>query len=196
MKYLRHKLVFFIIVFVAGIGYANEPYYGFYPSKMGVNYKLLRHNIFNFELDIPKDWIFGVAGSTLGQVILIYPEGFNTAKFAPSYETISIGIIPITGITLVKAYDYILLGMSQNHNGLMVIKEKTIAAVGNNKAINFIYTWPSKTGNIVKENVFLVKYRKRIYSITIRTIEPIFWQQKKTHEEIVNTFKPIEPVQF
>ncbi len=175
---------------------ASSLYYGFYPSSKGAEFKLFRHNIFSFEVDIPQNWTFGVAGKAPGQVIMMYPEAVNTGKFAPSYETISVGIIPIPNVTLVKAYEYTLLGMKQSHKGLKIIQENTNVEINNNKVINFIYTWPSKTGNTIKENVFLIEYGKRIYSITTRTIDPISGNQKKTHEGIVNAFKPIKPVQF
>lgn len=196
MKKIIFVLVFIFVTIMPNISFTKEPYYGFYPSEKGVNYKLFRHNIFNFEVNIPKNWTFGVAGKPPGQVIMMYPEGVNTGKFAPSYETISVGINPIPNVSLVKAYEYTLLGMKQFHKGLKIIHKNSNVEINNNKAINIIYTWPSKTGNIIKENVFLVEHEQRIYSITTRTIDPSSEKQKKTHKGIVNTFKPIKPVQF
>ncbi len=181
---------------MSSFGYAKEPYYGFYPSEKGANYKLFRHNIFGFEVDIPKNWTFGVAGKAPGQIIMMYPAGLNTAKFSLSYETISVGIIPIANITLTEAYEYTLLGMKQSHKGLKIIKKSTDVKINGSKAVNFIYTWLSKTGNTIEENVFLLEYGPRIFSITTRTIEPVSEKQRKIHERIVNAFKPIKPVQF
>jgi hypothetical protein len=107
-------------------GNAKEPYYGFYPSNKGVNYKLFRHNMFSFEVDIPKDWTFGVAGKAPGQVVMMYPERANTAKFRPSYETISVGIIPVANVTLADAYKNTLLGMMRYHEDLKIIQEKKL----------------------------------------------------------------------
>ncbi len=196
MKKLVFVLLCTIVTIMVSIGYAKEPYYGFYPSEKGANYKLFRHNIFSFEVDMQKDWTFGVAGKAPGQVIMMYKEGVNTGKFAPSYETISVGIIPMPNITLVKAYEYTLVGMKQSHKGLKIIQQKTNVEINTNKVINFIYTWPSKTSYTIKENVFLVEYGQRIYSITIRTIDPITRSQKKIHEEIIGAFRPIKPVHF
>lgn len=185
-------LIFTIVIFIFNTGYSEEPYYAFYPSEKGSNYKLFRHNIFNFEVDIPKTWTFGVSGKSPNQVIVMYPDGMDTGKFRPSYETISVGIIPIPNTSLQKAYEYILLGMKQSHKGLKITQKNNNLEISSNKAINFTYTWSSRTGNTIKENVFLVEHGKRIYSITIRTIDPISEKQKKTHKSIVSTFKPIE----
>jgi len=195
------KKTFFVIVFITitiipNIGNAVEPYYGFYPSEKGLDYKLFRHNIFSFEVDIPKNWIFGVAGKAQGQVIMMYPEGLNTGKFSPSYETISVGIIPVLNIPLLKAYEHTLLGLQQLHKGFKIIQKYSHTEINNNKAINFVFSWPSRTGNTIKENALLVKYGQRIYSVTIRTIDPISEKRKKTHNDILNTFKPIKSVQF
>ena len=189
-------LAVIIITIISGLGYAQVPYYGFYPSEKGENYKLFRHNIFGFEVDIPKNWTFGVTGKAPGQIIMMYPEGLNTAKFSPSYETISVGILPIANIELAEAYKYTLLGMKRSHNGLNILKNNTDIKINGNKAINFIYTWPSKSGNTIKENVFLIEYGPRIYSITTRTIDPVSEKQSKIHEQIASAFKPIKPVQF
>lgn len=178
------------------IGNAEEPYYDFYPSEKGLDYKLFRHNIFSFEVDVPKNWTFGVAGKAQGQVIMMYPEKLNTGKFSPSYGTISVGIIPVSNISLVNAYEHISLAMQQSHKGLMIIQKNSHTEINNNKAINFVYTWPSRTGNTIKENVFLVEYGQRIYSVTIRTIDPISEKRKKIHNGIVSIFRPIKPVQF
>lgn len=78
----------------------------------------------------------------------------------------------------------------------MIIQKNSHTEINNNKAINFVYTWPSRTGNTIKENVFLVEYGQRIYSVTIRIIDPISEKQKEIHNGIVSTFRPIKPVQF
>jgi hypothetical protein len=39
---------------------AKNPYYGFYPSTKGKDFKLLKHNILGFSIDIPSTWTFGV----------------------------------------------------------------------------------------------------------------------------------------
>ena len=196
MKKIIFILAVIVITIISSLGYAQKPYYGFYSSERGENYKLFRHNIFGFEVDIPKNWTFGVTDKAPAQVIMMYPEGLNTAKFFPSYETISVGIIPIANIELAEAYEYTLLGMQQSHKGLNILKKNTDLKINGNKAINFIYTWPSKSGNTIKENVFLIEYGPRIYSITIRTIEPVSEKQSKIHQQIVSAFKPIKPVQF
>ncbi len=196
MKKILLILALIAIATMSNSSYAQDPYYGFYPSTKGSNYKLFRHNIYNFEVDMPKNWTFGVAGKGFGQVVMMYPESLNTGNFFPSYQTISIGIIPMENITLQEAYESVLLGMNHMHNDVVITQKVINAKINNNKAVNFIYTWLSKTGNTIKEDVFLVEYKSRIYSVTTRTIEPISKEQNKMHRQIVNSFKPIEPVQL
>ena len=169
---------------------AEEPYYGFYPSEKGLLYKLFRHNLYNFEIQLPKNWIFGVAGKVPNQVIIMYPQELNVSQFSSIYETITVGIIPISNITLDKSYEYTMLGMESSHNKLVIIKAKNIVTVNGNPAINVVYQWPSKTGNIINESVYLIKYGNKIYSLTTRTTTS--GKKLNIHQSIINTFNPIK----
>ena len=193
---LKFILILLITQLLVSTTCADEPYYGFYPSPKGLDYKLFRHNIFGFEIDIPANWTIGVTGDAPTQVIIIYPEGMNTAEITPEYETISIGILPISGITLQEASGVAILGMQQGHNGIKMRGKPSNRRINGNSAINFSYLWPSKTGNTVLENVTLVHYNKRIYSVTIRTVERISKPKFRSHLSMVNSFKPFQPVAF
>ncbi len=163
---------------------------------MGSQFKLFRHNVFNFEVDIPNNWVFGVAGKPPGHVILMYPAGLNTGEFVPGYETIDVGILRQTHISLEAAHKALAAGMMQAHQGIAFSNDKSIGSLNGNESLAFSYSWPSKTGYTINENVSIVKYKDRIYTITIRTIEPISAKSHKNHETIIKTFKPTAPVKL
>jgi len=189
-------LIAFALTAFGTISYAASPYYAFYPSTKGPQYKLFQHNVFNFEVDLPADWTFGVAGKPPGQVIMMYPGKLNTGKFSPGYETISIGILPTPNISLEDAHEATTLGMKQVHEGIQFPNDKSKGSINGNESLNFSYIWSSKTGNKIKENVTLVKYKDRVYSVNVRTIEPISEKSIETHNGIISTFKPIAPVKL
>ncbi len=195
IKKIKLLLLSLLLIFSSTI-WASEPYYGFYPSMLGENYKQLKHNIFNFAIDIPVQWTFGVNGQPPLSVILLYPETLDTSRISNNYETIEMGIIPAENITLKEAYCHTILGMHQAHPNLKILKQPEEKLIQNNNSLEFTFEWQSKTGFTVVEWVNLVNFKNRVYSVTSRAAKGIFTKNKDSYSIIINTFTPIEAVPF
>lgn len=169
----------------------EKQYYGFYQSRLGSGYKRLQHDLLGFSIDIPNDWHFGVNGADKTAVVIIYPEHINTAFITENYETLEIGVLPFTGISLVQAYDMIVAGMMVDKRRFNLIDRHQKTDINNLPAIHFSYTWQSKTGVIIKEWVNLIEYHNQIRSVTFRSAENIFENRKDLYQIIVNSFDPI-----
>ncbi len=186
----------FVLLTFCITAWAVEPYYGFFPSKLGKQYKQLKHNIFNFIIDIPVHWTFGVSGQSPLAVISVYPNTLNTSKFSDNYETLEISIMPVENITLQEAYEYVILGMRQSHPSMKIVKQPKEKLIQNNNSLEFTFEWQSETGFFIIEWVSLVKYKDQIYSISSRSVKAMFTKNKDLYNRVINTFTPIETVQF
>jgi len=171
---------------------AKSPYYGFYPSKKGVEYKQLRHNIFGFSIDIPSNWLFGVHGSPPLSVILLYPEGMVTNKFADNYETIEIGKIPFQSTSLEDVQRYVMQGMNQKHPNLVVLKTPYKVAINKRQGLSWIFQWKSKNGYDIIEYITLIQYGEDTRSLAVRATKSNFHSKVKFYDEIIYTFKAYE----
>jgi hypothetical protein len=180
-------LSFFVALF--GCGSDDDPYYGFYESNKGPSYKLFRHNLFGFEIDIPTAWTFGVAGQGPGAVIMIYSPEIDTSTFSSGYHTLSVGVMPIEGVSLERSYEAVLSGMKQAHASLDVTVEPYETSLGGQDALHFEYEWPSKTELIVVEDVRLVQKGQRVFSVNIRTIDLQDTLIDDIYGEILPTFR-------
>ena len=166
----------------------QEQYYGFFESSKGSSYKLFRHNIFGFEIHIPADWQFGVTGTGPEAVILIFDPEVDTSKFSPGYHTLSIGVMPVRGASLNTAYEATIRGLSELRADNKVTAGPTDTTVNGATALSFSYEWPSKTGATVKEKIRLISAGDKIYSVNIRTIDPVAGNVISEYDDAISTF--------
>ena len=181
-------LGFFIAFSVMPAQASEKPFYAFYPSEVGADFKKFEHNILGFSIDVPNSWTFGINGSGSMTVALLYPETLNTAVLSNEYESIEIGVLPFNNISLNDAYDFILKGMKEAHPNLINEKEPISIKVQGNDALEFSFFWTSKNGTVVNELVHLISYKNQIRSVIVR-----YGQGKKdavpTFQSIVKTYK-------
>jgi hypothetical protein len=184
----------FLVTFSVGLSAhaAERPYYGFYSSSLGLKYKRFEHNILGFSIDIPSTWIFGVNGSGTTTVAIFYPEDFDTSKLTNSYETIEIGILPMTGISLSKAYSYIILGMNERHQNLITEEEVAKSKIGKFNSLKFLLSWKSKNGSTIKEWIHLIRYNDQIRSLTVRVGQNKWQTRRDFYYKFVQSYIPLD----
>jgi hypothetical protein len=83
-------------------------------------------------------------------------------------HTVSVGAMPIEGVSLERSYEAVLTGMKDGHAGLEITMEPYETSLGGQDALHFKFEWPSKTTLVVKQDVRLVKKRQQIFSVAIR----------------------------
>lgn len=171
----------------------SQPYYGFFPSERGRDYKTLRHNILGFSIDIPSFWTFGINGKPPLAVAIIYPEGMNTRSFSESYETLEIGQIPIPGISLIQAQRMVMDGIKLRHPTQEILEPARDTHVNEFPALVWTYKWHSKTGFDVIEKITLIKFHQSVRSVTIRTTREDFSRRQTFYSDIVSSFIPFAP---
>lgn len=171
----------------------QQPYYGFSPSKLGQNHKKFTHNIFGFSIDIPSTWVFGVNSTPPMAVVFIYPEGLNTGKFSKNYETIEIGQIPFSAMSLDEAKGTVMKGMSAKHLNLTMVSKPSKGKLNGRSAISWAYQWLSKTGYTVVEYITLVQSSTGTRSLAVRTTIPDFSTRRSFYDGILKTFEPFKP---
>lgn len=167
----------------------QEQYYGFYESDKGAPYKLFRHNIFGFEIDIPVEWQFGVTGTGPEAVIMIFNPEIDTNAFSAGYHTLSVGVLPVRGATLKEAFKATLRGVTQSHTGAHATAGPDEITVNGMEGLRFAYEWTSKTGLTIREDIRLVKSEDKIYSVNIRTVNPVPGSVLSAYEDAIATLK-------
>jgi len=172
----------------------QQPYYGFFRSELGQNFKKLTHNIFGFSIDIPSTWVFGVHGTPPLAVVLIYPEGMNTAQLSSDYEMIEIGRLPFNGIDLNDAQRLTLKGMTVKHPNLAVLTEPNKHILNGKLAVSFVFQWPSRTGLMVTEYVTLVQAEGSIRSLAVRSTRSDIVARRNFYDLLLGTFSPFNPI--
>lgn len=177
----------------ASPGSGTDEYYGFFPSRKGATFKLFRHNILGFEIDMPANWTFGVVGAPPNAVALLYPDGLNTAKLSPDWKTIELGALSVPGLSLADAAKHTQQGMNSKHPGCRVTHELASTTVGTQSAVTWTYTWQSKTGNVVTEKLYLVQFGKSVRSVAVRSASPDPKVDLAAGDEMVQTFVPKAP---
>jgi hypothetical protein len=171
----------------------QQAYYGFYPSKQGPTYKRFVHNTFGFAIDIPSNWVFGVAGKPPTAVVLVYPEGMNTREFSSEWEVIEIGQIPAHGLTLEEALDTTMRGMRAGHPNLKVLEQPTKNMATTMHAISCAFQWQSRTGFTVTERVTLIQAKDGIRSIGVKTTRKDNRSRNNFYDRIIKTFEVFSP---
>ncbi len=174
-------------------GEKQEPYYGFYPSKLGQTHKKFVHNIFGFAIDIPSNWVFGVVGPAPVAVAVLYPEGLNTREFSDEWETIEIGRIPAVGLTLEEALDTTIRGARAKHPDLTLDQRPTKCMVNRMHGISCAYQWQSRTGFTVIEKITLIQAANSIRSIAVRTTRKDYRSRSAFYDGIIKTFEVFTP---
>jgi hypothetical protein len=169
------------------------PYYGFYPSNKGANYKQLRHNIYGFSIDIPSNWTFGVNGMGDTAVILIYPDGMITERFTEDYESIEIGRIPFRKASLQDCLKNLMVGMRIAHLNIEVLEQTSEPITSKYESLTSVFTWKSKTDLTIIEYITLIKTENDIRTVTVRTARADFFSRKNFYDNIVFSFVPFEP---
>jgi hypothetical protein len=196
-----HKIILIIITIILYVSIfpcvscgddSQQLYYGFFASKKGKDYKRFVHNIFGFSIDIPSSWMFGVNGIPPTAVILLYPDGLNTAEFSKDYETIEVGKIPYKGISLDEAYQIVMKGMIEKHPLSSIVQKPTKNTINGLPAISWIYEWQSKTGYFVIEYITLVQCLGSMRSIAVRTTRRDYTSRMSFYDGILVTFQPFE----
>ena len=182
-----------ILFSVSYAGNEQQPYYGFFPSTKGYNYKKFVHNIFGFSIEIPSTWVFGVYGTPPTAVVFLYPEGLNTGKLSKEYETIELGQIPFSGLALEEAQETVMQGMSAKHPTLTLLHKPTKTIVNGMSAISWTYQWTSKTGFTVVEHIILVQSSSDIRSLAVRTTRRDYESRLSFYDGILKTFEPFQP---
>lgn len=177
------KVLIIVLLFFTITAYTQDtnskPYYAFYPSAKGFDYKEFKHNIFGFNITIPSNWTFGVSGSFPEQVVVIYPEGLNTSQISGEFEMIEIGNIPVTDINPQEAISLVLSGMYLHHNDLKIDKDKYILEINGFQAISSTFSWKSKNGNTIMEYITLISTSIGYRSVTIRVTEPLYIEKRR-----------------
>jgi hypothetical protein len=189
------SLFAFVLIWTIAICYAQDkPYYAFYPSSKGSDYKEFRHNIFGFSVDIPASWIFGIVNKNNLPVVLIYPEQIKTGEFTDSYETIEIGMITKNGISLEEASEYTLDGMQLGHVEYKILKAPYATNIDGQASRAFTATWISKSGFTIYEYIWLIAYKDEIRTICLRTT---FDPEDKMglYTNIVNSYEAFDRMQ-
>lgn len=182
-----------ILASFSSAGDEQQPYYGFFPSKQGQNHKKFVHNIFGFSIDVPSTWVFGVNGAPPTAVVILYPEGLDTGKFSKDYETIEIGQITFSSMTLEEAQETVMKGISAKHPTLTMIQKPTKTTLNGISAISWTYQWPSKTGYSVIEYITLVENSSSTRSLAVRTTRSDYASRLTFYDGILKTFEPFNP---
>jgi len=172
---------------------ADTPYFGFYPSTMGREFKLFKHNILGFSIDIPASWTFGVFGKPPLTVALVYPEGLNTGIISENYEMIEIGQLPLLNINLQQAKDIVILGIHTRRKNIEYVGDLIPTYVYNTDTIRWKYSWRSKSGILLIEDISLIKFGDRIRSVTVRATKNKYDKQLGFYEPIASSFRPFDP---
>ena len=175
-----------------GVG-TDAAYYGFFPSARGSAFKLFRHNILGFEIDIPASWVFGVVGAHPNAVALLYPEGLNTAKLGPDWKTIELGEIPFPGVSPQDAMELVLNGMRSKHASLRVVSEPAATKIGGRSSVTSTITWTSKAGFVVTEKLYVVEFGKALRSVAVRSANPDPARDLTDGDGVIQTFVPLQP---
>lgn len=182
-----------ILVACALSASSQQPYYGFFPSSRGEQFKKFVHNILGFSIDIPSTWIFGVNGTPPTAVVFLYPEGINTGIFSADYEVIEVGQIPAyTGTTLQKAQENVMSGMKTSHPNLKFLQNPAATSINGRAAVKWTYQWTSKTGLTIIEYIALVESSSGIRSLAVRTARNDFYSRQPVYDAILNTFEPFQ----
>lgn len=185
---MKTIVAFLIIMFLLiPAAFNQEQNYGYYPSEKGVQYKEFRHKLFGFSIDIPSNWIFGIATKGGVPVVLIFPEGLNTSKITDNYETIEIGQI-VNESSIEEARKYVSLGMIKGHAGYREVGNADNIEINGNAGISFVGEWQSKAGFTVYEYISLIKYENNIRTITFRTTFNIN-EKMDFYKGILNSYK-------
>ncbi len=180
-----------VLLLSASAGWGESPYYGFYPSSASSHFKRLEHNILGFSIDMPSSWTVGISGKPPFTVVIIYPDGMNTAKFTEDYESIEIGTIPMEIVSLETAAYYAMLGMRHKHPVQELLQDPERLTIQGNEALRWVYSWPSKAGHTIVENISLVSYGNSIRSIAIRATISRYAEKRDDYLRIVSTFQPL-----
>ncbi len=171
----------------------QPPYYAFFPSEKGGDYKRFVHNIFGFSIDIPSPWTFGTYGALPTAVVLLYPDGMDSGEFSENYETIEIGQIPFFGMTLEETEQTTMQGIAVKHPTFAVVQRPRKRILNGMSAISWIYQWPSKTGYVVIEYITLVHCPSGIRSLAVRTTRGDYASRMNFYEGILETFSAFTP---
>jgi len=194
------RLHWFALLFVAlglvadGVSSAPAgPYYGFYPSSLGPSHKVLRHNLFGFQIDMPSDWNFGVNARGGLPVVLLYPPNMNTTQITDAYQSIEIGSLPLPKISLEEAHRHLMTGMRMAHPALREVEPPVRVKVQNAEALQSLFTWQSKSQVEIAEWVTLVDNAHGIRSVTVRSAYGLFKRQRGMLRSLTATFQAFEP---
>jgi len=169
------------------------PYYGFYPSPRGAEFKELRHNILGFAVTIPSSWIFGVTGQPPLQVAILYPQSLNTAVISDRYETVEIGCLPLEGITLGDAQARVQQGMSTVHPGVQTLEPPLYGETGGRRTVSWLLSWKSQTGTVIVDRPMLMEFQRQVRTVTIRAAAEVFYLQRTELEAVQLSFVPYDP---
>lgn len=188
--YLRTATLVLLLIISSGVFArepAAEPYYGFYPSPIGADWKKLKHNLLGFSIDVPASWTFGVSGTGALVVALLYPETIDTSKFHENYQSIEIGRIG-GSMTLEQVKRSVVAGMLQKHMDAEVIAPIVGQPKDKELKDNVVIAWTSKTNIRVVEDITLVRTPDSIRSVTVRSSESVARTNKAVHRRIVESF--------
>lgn len=170
--------------------HADKPFYGFYPSAQGADWKQLRHNLFEFSIDVPSSWTFGIAGQPPTAVVLLFPESMNAGQITRDYGTVEIGRIEGPQGSLRELADMAIVGIRQKHASLQLDVPPREVRIAGRQAVSFEYTWPSMTGFQIVEQVSLVSDAGRVYSIAVRATREAMRDNGRMYARVSSTFKP------
>jgi len=172
---------------------AVEPYYAYFPSKKGPDFKRLVHNIFGFAIDIPSSWTFGVSGFPAAPVVLLHPEGLYTGEFCDDYETIEVGKLASGGMTLEECHRAIVQGVRTRHPELALIQAPSRTMLNGCPATCWIQTWRSEAGYAIIECMVLVYGPDGIRSLAVRTSRDDYETRLSFYNALLGSFRPFEP---
>ena len=189
---LFKALVLTVLICQSSWAQDKSPYYGYFPSKIGSEWKQLQHNIIGFAIDIPSTWTFGIKGQPPTAAALLYPESMNLAQFSAEYGHLEIGTLPMKGISLTEAAGYTLKGMRQGHPNLVMIEEPKEQNIAGMPTITFSFSWLSKTGFTLIEKVRLLEEKGVIYSLTIRATQRAIDTNGTLYDKILSAFTSVD----